>query len=196
MKYVSKKDENIIASLDSTNEKYGTATLIYLTGENAGKSFSITTSTLKRWWKATADSDVETSNNPLHIDMEQVNTPYKPDVVPHYIPKPQSVIDYENKSRGKKLNTELPVFEVIVETFAELLSKINETSKYVKFKDGTTLWRKSSCIDIYATEHLFEPLTKAGLTSAPNKDKARPFAYHIETKEDFELAREVIINNG
>jgi hypothetical protein len=128
--------------------------------------------------------------------MEQVNKPYKPEVTPRYIPKPQSVIDYENKKKDKKLNKDLPVFEDIVDLFPELLSKINETSKYVKFKDGTTLWRKSSCIDIYATEHLLEPFTKAGLTASPNKDKARPFAYRIETKEQFDLAREVIITNG
>ena len=51
MKYQSKKNPEIIASLDFKEEKFKTVRLIYLTGPDAGKSVSITESTFKRWWK-------------------------------------------------------------------------------------------------------------------------------------------------
>ena len=193
MKYQSKKDPEIIAAFDAANDKYNTTRLIYLTGENSGKSFDVSNSTLKRWWKKVEDEVTEETTNPLNIDMEQVNEPYNPKVTPHYIPKPQSVIEYEEKKK-KKFNSDLPKFEEITENFGEFLSKINETSQYIKFKDGTTLWRKSGWIDIYATENVFTKLAEAGLTSSPNKDKVRPFAFRISSSDEYEKAKGVLAN--
>ena len=105
MKYQSKKDTSSIASIEKTDEKYGTVLRKYLTGPDTGKTFSITNSTLKRWWKRVEDEEENTSNNPLSIDIDKVNEPYHPDVTPRYIPKPKSVIEYEAK-KGKKYNNE------------------------------------------------------------------------------------------
>ena len=92
MKYQSKKDTSIIASIEKTEEKYGTVLMKYLTGPDTGKTFSITNSTLKRWWKRVEDEEENTSNNPLLIDINNVNEPYQPEVTPRYIPKPKSGI--------------------------------------------------------------------------------------------------------
>lgn len=194
MKYQSKKDPEVFAAFDMANEKYNTTRLIYLTGEDAGKSFDVSNSTLKRWWKKVEDENVESEESILNIDMEQVNEPYNPKVTPHYIPKPQSVIEYEEKKKNKKFNNDLPKFEEITDTFGEFLSKINETSQYIKFKDGTTLWRKSGWIDIYATESVFTKLAEAGLQSSPNKDKVRPFAFRLSNSDEYEKAKGVLAN--
>lgn len=208
MKYQSKKDPEIIAAFDFANEKFNTTRLIYLTGDKAGTSFDVSNSTLKRWWKPLTDEvseeevteaeitekevSEESNDNPLNIDMEQLNQPYQPNVTPHYIPKPQSVIEYEEKKKNRTFNLALPSFEDICEMFGANLAKINETSQYVKFKDGTTMWRKSGWIDVYATEDTFAKLAESGLTSKPNKDKVRPFAFRLSTQEDFDKAKGVL----
>lgn len=190
MKYQSKKDTSIFATVDSYDEKTKTTILVYESGDKKGKSVNVSSSTLKRWWKQVED------DNPLNIDMEQVNKPYKPDVTPHYIPKPQSVIEYEENKKKARYNSELPELSQIVDTLGEYCVKINEGSKYVKFKDGkgTTLWRKSRCIDIYATEIVWEALTNKGFVSSPNKDKDRPFHIKINTSEEYDKVVEVIKN--
>lgn len=178
MKYQSKKDPTVTAAFDFEDEKCKTTRLIYLTGDKAGNSFVVANSTLKRYWTPITD-------NPLNIDVEQVNKPYKPDVTPRYIPKPESVIEYEAR-KSKKFNADLPIFDVMADKFASNLSKINENSSYVKFKDGTTMWRKSACIDIYATESTWVKLTEGGFTSTPNKDTVRPFHIKISNADEFE----------
>lgn len=190
MKYQSKKDPTIFATVDSYDEKFKTTILVYETGENKGKSINVASTTLKRWWKKVED------DNLLNIDMEQVNKPYKPDVVPHYIPKPQSVIEYEENKKKARYNSDLPEFSQIADTLGEYCVKINEGSKYVKFKDGkgTTLWRKSKYLDVYATEIVWEAMTHEGFVSSPNKDKDRPFHIRINTIEEYNTFVEVIKN--
>lgn len=192
MKFQSKKDTTITANLEKEEEKYGTVILKYLTGSETGKTISITKSTLNRWWKKIEDE--VTSNSVLHIDNEKVNEPYKPDVTPHYIPKPKSVIEYEAK-KGKKYNNDLPEFEVMSEDFATYCKKINSNSKYVMFNDKSTMWRKCGAIDLYASEALWALLTERGLQSKPNKDKDRPFAFKITTLDEYNTILDVVKHN-
>lgn len=182
MIYRSKKDPEVTASFDFEDTKCATTRLIYLSGDKKGKSFVVSNSTLKRWWEKVEDKKTD---NLLDINMEEVNKPYKPDVTPHYIPKPQSVIEYEAK-KNRKYNNNLPELETIAEELGEYLIRVND--KYIKFEGGTTLWRKSGGIDIYATETIWEALTKLGFQSKPNKDKDRPFAFHITTQEEYDKA--------
>lgn len=49
--YVSKRNENVTAKIIKEDEKFKTVVIEYLTGDKAGQNNSITTSTLKRWWK-------------------------------------------------------------------------------------------------------------------------------------------------
>lgn len=188
MKYQSKKDPTVFATLDSYDEKFKTSILVYETGENKGKSINVASTTLKRWWKKVED------DNSLNIDMEQISKPYKPDVKPHYIPKPKSVIEYEENKKKARYNSELPSFSKIVDDLGEYCVKVNENSQYVKFKDdkGTTLWRKSRWLDIYATEKVWDAMTHNGFKSEPNKDKDRPFHFRIDTLEDYNVVVEVI----
>lgn len=188
MKYRSKKNPEIEASLDFEDEKYRTAMMIYLTGPDAGKSFSITTATLKRWWEP-----INTVDSILKLDSERINTPYNPNVKPHYIPKPQSVIDYENK-KNTRYNASLPSFDVIVDDLGSKACKVNKNSEYLKFNDKSTLWRKRSKIDIYASEDLWLKLSEVGLQSSANKDKERPFAFKIETESDYYKVLEAFEN--
>lgn len=218
-KYQSKKDPTVTAILVSQNEKYHTVSMQYATGDDEGKNFDVSLSTLKRWWKKmnddnvtepsvpanyvfandvtienTTTEDTTEDNNGIDIDMDVVNQPYHPDVTPHYIPKPDSVVEYENNKRKRKFNEDLPDYETICETFNEFLKKRN--ASYIRFKDGkgSTIFRKGQYIDIYATEELLEPLTRAGLTSSVNKDKDRPFHFRVSTMEDYDKAKKAIID--
>lgn len=212
-KYQSKKDPTVTALLISKNEKYHTVSMQYVTGDDKGKNFDVSLSTLKRWWKKMDDDNVTENvensvpandtldGNVEHItpiedtiDMDVVNQPYHPDVTPHYIPKPDSVVEYENNKRKRKFNEDLPDYETICETFNEFLKKRN--ASYIRFKDGkgSTIFRKGQYIDIYATEELLEPLTRAGLTSSVNKDKDRPFHFRVSTMEDYDKAKKAIID--
>ena len=138
------------------------------------------------------------NNNPssvLNIDYDKVNEPYPEPKEQKYIPKPDSVVEYEEKKkRGRsRANKDLPSFTDIVNDLGKVATKINETSGYVKFKDGTTLWRKMLALDVYAAEKTWQALTTAGFTSKPNKDKNRPFAFKFTTKEDYNKVVECIL---
>lgn len=184
MIYVSKKDPEVKASLVSSVDS-GT-TIKYISGPDTGKTVTISNSTLKRWWSKDAESTKPIPENEvlesLGVNMEQVNKPYAPDVTPHYIKKPKSVINYENAKR-KKHNFDLPEFEELVSKFGFLAVKVN--SNYIKLADKSTLWRKESHIALYAAEDTWKKCTDAGLESKPNNDKDRPFGYKIESAEDY-----------
>lgn len=191
MKYRSKKDPDVIAAFDFENEKCHTTTLIYLTGPKPGYSFTITNSTLSKYWEL-----VEDVPKPLDFtkeEMEQINQPYKPDVTPHYIPKPQSVIEYEEKKHKSRRNNELPTFEEIIDIFGVVLKKINEKSNYVLFKDGSAMHRQATAIKFNTVENIWTQLAEKGLESKANPDKDRPFAFVIKTKEEFDTVAEVIL---
>lgn len=186
MKYQSKKDPNITAAYDFKDPKTKTIRMIYLTGEKAGYSFEISSSTLKMWWEEMPATEQE-------VEAEIINTPYHPDVTPHYIKKPQSVIDYENNKVKARYNMDLPQFSDMVNDLQHNLQKVSETSKYVMVKDSkTTLWRKARWIDVYADEPMWEKLVEQGFESAPNKDKERPFAIRVKTLDEYEKLKNVI----
>lgn len=187
MRYQSKKDPSKIAEVVKEEPKYNTLILRIVEGDEAGKDISITSSTLKRWWKPCE----ETLADSMNVDMEKVNTPYPEPKEKKYIPKPKSVLEYEAK-QNKKYNSALPEFSDIVDTFGEQLKKVNENSKYVMFKDGSTLWRKSGFIDLYVTETVWTALTELGFESKANKDKDRPFAFRISSTEDYEKVAEAL----
>ena len=188
MKYRDKRDDTIIARVESENEKYGTYTLVYETGPNEGKAFDITGATLKRWWTKINDESAEKSEAEiLNLDVDKINEPYPEPKKKKYIPKPDSVVVYEAKKRGRKYNDQLPDFANIVEVLGSICSKVNENSSYVKFNDNkSTLWRKSTLINVYAANDFAEKLINVGFESFVNKDKERPFGFKIETKEDFD----------
>lgn len=184
MIYESKKNNEIRAKL--IKESSVTVILEYVSGPDVGKTITITTGTLKRWWsKSTEDI--------LNLDNDKINEPYAPEVTPHYIPKPQSVIDYEAKKNKRYMNSDLPEFEQIVDTFGSILKSSNEKSKYVKFQNKSTLWRKSTYIDMYVTEDYWSKLTECGLTSKPNKDKDRPFAFRISNSDEYAIVVKALI---
>lgn len=197
MTYQSKKDPEVTAAFDFEDPKYKTTRLIYLTGPKKGQSIAVSNSTLKRWWKKLdgknePEVEEEVIDNPLNLDFEQVNQPYKPNVTPHFIPKPQSVIEYEEQKHSRN-NSELPSFEELCDMFGPVLKKINEKSVYMIFKDKTALHRKAQYIKLYTVENIWTQLAEKGLESKPNNDKDRPFAFTIKTKDDFDIIAEVLI---
>lgn len=191
MKYRLKKDPSIEAAYDFENKKFKTTNLIYLTGPKKGYSFVLNNCVLEREWEKVEPPKV-LDFTPEQI--EQIGKPYKPNVTPHYIPKPPAVIEYEEKKKRSYMNTELPSFEEVCDMFGPILKRINEKSNYVRFKDETTLHIRNYKLKLYTVENIWEQLTQKGLQSARNNDKDRPFAFMLESRQDFDTFAEVIIN--
>lgn len=197
MIYQSKKNPDVTAKIvKKPNEM--TVILEYLTGDETGKNVTITTSTLQRYWRKTdAEEPTEESTEKsaaeiLNVDMDEVNKPYAPEVTPHYIPKPESVKEYEAKKKRKQVD--VPDFDTIVDDLGSVSVKVN--TGYVKLKDKfTTVWRKPGGVFVYTVEELWKALTDAGLTSKPNKDKQRPYGFEITNMDDYNTLKEVIIKS-
>lgn len=195
MTYVSKKDENVTATIGLERED-GKLEMVYLSGENAGKSFTVSESTLKRWWKK-----VETSPEPeksedvmdiLNIDEEKVNEPYPEPVEQKYIPKPKAVIEYEER-KGKRYNTELPQYDDIPEILDNhgiAIKRFN--AGYISLLDNSKIKRLTSCIGFLCSEKYWEKLVEKGFMSIPCIEKGTPFRVDIKTKEEFEKFIEVL----
>ena len=195
MVYQSKKDEEIKAQLDFENEKFKTVNMIYLTGPNKGKAFTITQSTLKRWWRKFEDNESIRKTILDSIDYEQVNTPYPEPKEQRYIPVPQSVIEYEeSRSRRKKCDFEKPKD---YEEFGDLLGSKNVVIKkvnsgYISLPDNSKLKLLSEGIGVLASEELGEKLVNRGLTCKACIEKGTPFRFDIKTQENFDILIEVL----
>ena len=193
--YTSKKHPNVTAKIV---KEPNTATVIleYLTGDEVGKTVTVSTSTLKRWW-----SKEKSANEILGVDNDELNQPYPEPKEKKYIPKPQSVIEYEEKKRNK-FNKDLPKYEELIDILDSIYYKRYDKDSHFLFRDNSSVWRKSSCIDSYVTEELWIKLTEAGFTSKPNKDSKRPYAIHITTSEEWDKFLSVLkeylggLNNG
>ena len=93
---------------------------------------------------------------------------------------------YEEKKRNK-FNRDLPKYEELIDILDSIYYKRYDKDSHFMFRDNSTIWRKSSCIDAYVTEPLWNKLTlEAGLQSKPNKDSKRPYAFHITTGGDWD----------
>lgn len=187
MIYKSKKDETLTAKVVSTDEKCNTCILEYLSGDKVGKTIALTNSTLKRWWKKV--DEPKTVDEILGIDNDVVNTKYPEPKVQKYIPKPKSVIEYEEKK--KRTKCDLPDYESLKEIFANVAKKLN--SSYIILKDETSIFRLTSFIRINAPEKYMEEFSELGLTGSPNKDNKRPLTYVIKSLEDFENVKEILL---
>lgn len=190
MIYQSKKNPDVTAKIvKKPNE--ATVILEYLTGDEQGKNVTITTSTLQRYWRKTNEEE-KSAAEILNVDMDEVNKPYKPEVTPHYIPKPESVKEYEEKKKRKQVD--VPDFDTLVDDLGSVCVKVN--TGYVKLKDKfTTVWRKPGGVFVYTIEELWTALTNAGLTSKPNGDKHRPYGFEITNMDDYNTMKEVIIKS-
>lgn len=168
-----------------------TVILKYLSGEHKDKTVTLTTGTLKRYWRE--EKSEKSVEEILNIDMDEVNKPYKPDVKPHYIPKPDSVKEYEANKRNRH-NFDLPEFETIVEQIGFICCKVN--TNYVKLNDkASTVWRYAGHVACYCTEDVWSKLTEAGLQSSPNKDKYRPFSFIIKSKDDYDKLIDALVEH-
>ena len=169
MQYKSKKTGEL-AHFDSKDEKYGTTTLVYDSGEKKGTAFQVTSSTLKRWWKKVDDSNEQESTDEepksvSDIDAERINEPY---------PEPKE----QKRVRGK-YNDTLPDYGTATNQLGKVLKKINKG--YAVFKNGSSLHRLNPAIIIYAEDQYREILEGLGLEVGDNsQDSARPYKFAIK----------------
>lgn len=194
MKYESKKDPTIIAAYDFENEKFKTTRLIYLTGPKAGQSFEVSNSTLKRWWRKLKDDEVqtekvvETPSNPLNIDFEQVNQPYHPNVTPHYIPKPQAVIEYEESKKRKVASFDFPNdYDTLANMMAErnvVMKKVNRG--YISLPDNSKIKILTMGIGILASTELAEKFIARGFQAKACIEKGTPFRFDVKNADEYE----------
>ena len=128
--YQSKRNPEIKAKLESKDEKFKTVILEYVSGNEAGKTISITESTFKRWWKKVEDEIVsepiieKKASDILNLDYDKINEPYPEPTKQKYVPIPDSVIEYEEKKKVR-YNADLPTQDDMIEQFGKKLSKIN-----------------------------------------------------------------------
>lgn len=200
MIYRSKKDPTITASLDFENEKYKTVNMIYLTGPNKGKAFSISHSTLNLWWEENPLDEKKCKSILDDIDMEKVNTPYPEPKFQAYIPVPQSVIEYESSKRRKQ-NREICMFEKPsdYEEFADLLAERNIRMKkvnkeYISLPDNSKLKLQAAGIALLASQTIGEMFINKGCQCKSCPEKGTPFRFDFKTQEDFDMMLEVLSN--
>lgn len=206
MTYRNKKDPTVTAVLDFEDPKYKTVQMIYLTGENKGKSFSINHSTLKMWWEEVKSDDVKTekpkskTEKPKSvldkIDYDQVNTPYPEPKKQKYIPVPQSVIDYENRYKVTRKKGDFTTPNNY-EEFADLLAKHNIKIKrvntgYISLWDNSKLKLQNGRIALLASTDIGSELSSKGFKCEKCIEKGTPFRYNFTTQEDFETMLGVI----
>ena len=185
--YTNKKHPEVTAKIvKQPNES--TVILEYLTGDEVGKTVTVTTGTLKRWWSKSTE---KSANEILGVDADELNEPYPEPKEKKYIPKPQAVVEYEEKKKSR-FNNDLPKYEDLEGLLDDIYFKKYDKDSHFMFKDKSTLWRKSSCIDLYVTEELWTKFTEAGFTSKPNKDKDRPFAIKVVTNDEWNLCLSVL----
>lgn len=176
----------------------GTVILKYLTGDEKGKSVTISTSTLKRYWRKEQAEDTTTEKSAeeiLGIDMEEVNKPYKPDVTPHYIEKPESVKEYEeSKRRVPKCEFALPEnYDAYADLLASKSIKLKGVnSGYISLSDSSKLKLLSNGIGVLASNELGEELAKSGMTSRPCIEKGTPFRFDIKSEEQFDTLHDAL----
>lgn len=196
MKYQSKKDPTITAAFDFENEKFKTTRLIYLTGPKEGQSFEISNSTLKRWWKklesepetVQPEEVVEAQPNPLNIDFEQVNTPYPEPKEKKYIPKPQSVIEYEERKHLRsRASFEYPKdYEALADVFAEYNIKMKKVNRgYISLPDNSKIKILAVGVGILASDELAEKFVANGFQAKPCIEKGTPFRFDVKNAEEY-----------
>jgi hypothetical protein len=172
-----------------------TVILKYLTGEHKDKTVTITTGTLKRYWREeTETTPKKTATEILGIDMDEVNKPYKPDVKPHYIPKPESVKRYEESKKKIKCNFTLPAtYEEFADILASKSIKLKRVnSGYIALEDTSKLKILTGGIGILASDELGEEFVANGFTSRPCIEKGTPFRFDIVTEEQYNTMFDVL----
>lgn len=201
MQYKSKKTGEL-AHFDSKDEKYGTTTLVYDSGDKKGTAFQVTSSTLKRWWKKVDDSNEQESTDEepksvSDIDADRINEPYPEPKEQKYIPKPKAVKEFEARKkrvRGK-YNDTLPDYETATNQVAKVLKKINKG--YAVFKNGSSLHRINPAIVIFAEEQYREILEGLGLEAGDNsQDGARPYKFVIKDADTWNSFVEQVLAEG
>jgi hypothetical protein len=190
MKYQSKRHPDIYAALDVVNEEYNTCRMIYLTGENAGKAFDVTLSTLKRWWKKVEGVTEE------QVEAEIIETPYPEPEHQEYIPKPQSVIEYEE---SKRVHNNIETMPQSYDEFADLLAEHNVQIKkvnsgYISMNDKTKLKLLKTGVGVLASTELAEELSMNGFKSKPCIEKGTPFRFDFKEQADFEKLIDILGN--
>lgn len=198
MTYKSKKDPTVTAVLDFKNPKFKTTQLIYVTGPNKGKSFSISDSTLKMWWEEVVEEDKPGVLS--NLDYDKINTPYPEPKEKKYIPKPQSVIDYEN-NKIRKQQRYVCSFEkpANYDEFADLLVKHGVKMKgvnkeYISLPDNSKIKNRASGIALLASQNIGEMFIKEGYECKACPEKGTPFRFDFNTQEDFNKMLEVLSN--
>ena len=199
MIYKSKKDKNILAKVVEQDEERKTVILEYITGEQSGKTFNITTSTLKRWWSKVNESEIESIDISVetpkeipsvlkNLDYEKINTPYPEPKEQKYIPKPKSVIEYEEKKKKVKCEIKLPDnYEDFATELSDKNIKIQRVNKgYLALEDTTKLKLLSTGIGVLATDKLGNELSLNGLQCRECIEKGTPFRFDIKTQEQYD----------
>lgn len=199
--YVSKKDTDVTAKVVKRPNDT-TVILEYLTGDKAGNTTSITVGTLKRYWKSSDKIKQEeiipekSTEEILGVDMDEVTKPYPEPKEKKYIPKPESVIEYEAKRTRARKGTDFDV-PTDYEVFADLLASRDVAMKkvnkgYIAMPDSSKIKLLNCGVGILASEYVAEQFVKAGFTSRPCIEKGTPFRFDFTNEEDYNKMLDIL----
>ena len=195
MIYKNKKDPKIKAQFDFEDLKFKTVRMIYLSGPNKGKSFSLNKTSLNDQWEVVEEKEKKSFLDTINWD--EVNKPYPEPKVKKYIPVPESVLRYEQgKIKKKKCSFEKPEN---YEAFADILASHNikmarVNTGYISLPDTTKLKLQQLGIAVLATNDLGEKLVGKGMTCKPCIEKGTPFRFDIRSQDEFDDLIEVLKN--
>lgn len=163
--YQSKKNEELFAEEVKVDEKCKTVILKYTTGPDIGKTFPITTATLKRWWrKSIADATTETEPEVFHVKVESdgvsKDVEIKPDdFIPGVDETPITSSEFNVKHEDAKFipmpesvkriymlgESVFPDVETVVDMIVSWGGNVVRFSSFIKLENGTKiLFRRNS----------------------------------------------------
>lgn len=138
--YSSKKDPAVTGRIvkDET-KKFGTVIMEYLSGDNKGQTTSISTATLKRWWRVTGEVDDADVGGDKSVEAESPKQE-EPKKEEEFVTKVKPVSKGKNPIQAIDRDSKVEYLKLLAkQAGVELKEKPTDKYELRIFKDGTRL---------------------------------------------------------
>ena len=136
--YSSKKDPTVTGRIvkDET-KRYGTVIIEYLSGVNAGQTISISTATLKRWWKKAGEVDDVDEDVGLSVEKDK---PEKEEEPQELITRVKAVSPAHTSVKAIDRDSKVEYLKLLAkQDNVELVEKNTDKYEFKVIKDGVRL---------------------------------------------------------